>query len=365
VTNLLKKLKLSELSLVDAGANQHAAVTIFKRDNAASEIVKGLYSEGADLRAIDFRDVLSRNQKRKDAREVREEIWPMLDALSESLNSIVVDANVNDKMPAVERQVQAFLDAVREKMPEVEEDLMKIFKDVAAESLGTTKTNVSKEDDKKVSEETKVTVEDLQKRLDETTTNLKKAEALAKMSDDEKAYMAKMSDDDKAAFALMSAEDRKKKMDAAKKSDETIEVDGETISKSAVGAETFALYKRFAAVEKTAKENAERAELAVFEKRAAVELKHLAGDDSLKARVLKSLSEIADTDARSMIEGVLKSKDQANEKLFETIGKSGGNGEENRLDTAAKAIAKSQSITYEQAVVKALEANPELYNEGK
>lgn len=86
--------------------------------------------------------------------------------------------------------------------------------------------------------------EEVQKELDALKAQNAELEALAKMSDDEKSYMDKMSDEDKKKWMQMTPEERKERMRTAKAADERYTtVDGQIIQKSALGAETFALFK--------------------------------------------------------------------------------------------------------------------------
>lgn len=272
---LLEKLRLSELSLVDKGANQHAHVTIFKRDSGSSP----------DNNA----EVLGDNN-------------PV-----EKGEFQLTDKNVN-----VEEVVKS--------------------------------------------------LEDVTKKLEEAEAKLAKAEAIAKMSDGEKAYMDKMDEKDRAAFMEMDEEKRKKKMDDMKKNDETIVVDGETVSKSAVGAAQFAIFKRLADAEAAiAKANAD-AEMSRLEKRAAEELKHLPGTDVEKALMLKSIDAMPEG-ARDVLKAALAKADEKSASDFTTLGKSAGSGKgDTDLEKAVADIRKADpSITEAKAIVKALEANPALY----
>lgn len=88
------------------------------------------------------------------------------------------------------------------------------------------------------------TPEELQKELDAATQQIAELNVLAKMSDDEKSYMKNMSEEDRKAFMELSDEERKKRMKAQKSDDESFEdTDGNTITKSAVGAEAFKIMK--------------------------------------------------------------------------------------------------------------------------
>lgn len=269
----LEKLRLSELSLVDKGANQHAHVTIFKRDSGSPDKNAEVLGDNNPVEKGEFQ---------------------------------LTDKNVN-----VEEVVKS--------------------------------------------------LEDVTKKLQEAEAKLAKAEAYAKMSDGEKAYMDKMDEKDRAAFMEMDEEKRKKKMDDMKKSDETIVVDGETVSKSAVGAAQFAIFKRLADAEAAiAKANA-NAEMSRLEKRAAEELKHLPGTDVEKALMLKSIDAMPEG-ARDVLKAALAKADEKSAGDFTTFGKSAGE-KKAEGDTFAKKVAEIQkrdSVSKSRAMEIAASENPDL-----
>lgn len=241
-----------------------------------------------------------------------------------------------------------------------------------AESLGVTETDNQLEKSN-MSEENKVSVEELQKSLadvtkqnEELAAKLAEAESLSKMSDAEKAYMEKMSDKEKEDWKTMSPEERKRRMGEMKKNDETVEIDGQSISKSAVGEAQFAIFKaqakKIEALEKSAREAVEKAELVGFAKTAREEYGNLPGSDEEKAYLLKAAASL-DENVQNTLNSILKAANKANAGAFETIGKKSSetSNEEEVLEKKAEEIAKRDNISKEQAIRKALEENPELY----
>lgn len=214
-------------------------------------------------------------------------------------------------------------------------------------------------------------LEELQKSFEELQAKLEKAEAekddlvtLSKMSDAEKAYMNGMSDDEKKKFMGLSADERAKKMNDMKKNDETVEVEGQTISKSAVGAEVFSVFKaqaeRIASIEKKAEEDRKEAEQVKLEKRAADELPNLAGTVQAKAKLLKSIGD--DEDALQ----VLKAAEAAAAKAGETHGFTkakdvDGETAEDLINKKAAEIEKRDGISKSEAIAKAWQENPDMY----
>jgi hypothetical protein len=277
----LEKLSLNELSLVDKGANQHASVTIFKRD-ASSGADKG--GSSADSTA-----------ETKD------------------------DPN----MAATEAQVA---------------DLNK-------------------------------SVEALTKSLDDTKAELAKAEAISKMSDAAKTYMKSLDDDAKAKFMSLSTAEQDAKAAKVAKADETLELHGQRIQKSAVGDGVFAVMKAQAAEIQKANERIEKAEneakLQVLAKRADDEFASLPGDRLAKARILKSFETLSDED-RAAAEAMLKAGSSSLAKAFSTVGKNGSPAQaegsaESQLQKKAEEIAKRDNVSVAKAYETAITENPDLY----
>lgn len=223
-------------------------------------------------------------------------------------------------------------------------------------------------------EELKKAQAEFEKAQAELTEKLKKAEEalaeateLAKLSDEEKAFVEKMDAEGKKKFLGMSGEDKKKAMDAVKKNDETVVIAGQSISKSAVGDAAFAVMKAQAEqieeLRELAKAQKEAAEFAKFEK-AATEYKHLPGTDVEKAKLLKA---VAGTEAAAVLETILKAADSAHEKLFTVVGVKKSVVEGSAEDKVKKAVAELRKsdpkLTEEQAFSKALESDPALYEE--
>lgn len=342
---LLEKLRLSELSLVNAGANQHAAVTIMKRADFNTELHEQIvkYYDGSQG-AKDFKILLSDNKKQNKLWEAREELYPLFNALQDSISSTFTDVNLSeqDRQTKIAQSVSDFLIAVREVSPEIEEDLMKTL----AGSSG-----VINPDEVTMSEDVTKKLAEIEKALAEKTAEL------------EKAY--------KDMAEMKAMEEKKKKEMEMKKNDETVEVSGQLISKSAVGAETFAVFKAQAeaiakAEERIAKAE-EAAELALLEKRAAEEFSHLPGSAADHAKVLKAMKAMPEEVAKS-VEAIMKVAEESNAKAFETVGVSKASAEvrsaEEKLEKAAEEIRKSApTMTPEQAIVKAYELHPELVKE--
>jgi hypothetical protein len=334
----LEKLRLNELSLVNAGANQFASVCITKsfEPNPVYESIVKYYSDNPEVK--DFKAILENNRKQKKMWEAREDLYPLLNALSESVSAIAsnVDYTAQMRQSKIETSVNDFMAAVREVLPDIEEELQKMFEELEAGSSG----DINPDGDK-MSEELTKKVAELEKALGETKTEL------------EKAY--------KDMASMKEEEDKKKKMEEMKKNDETVEVSGSKISKSAVGEEQFAIFKALAAEVTKSRDEAEMAKL---EKRAAEEYKHVPGTASDVAKMLKAIGGMEESVAKSF-EAVLKSVEEKNAVAFTTIGKSFGKQTEvaKSFDEKVAEVQKRDGISKSRAMEIAAQENPELVNE--
>lgn len=342
---ILKDFVLTEISGVDRPAQPTAKMTIMKRADFNSELHEEVIkyydpSKGAK----DFNSILIENEKQKRLWEAKEELYPLFEAMQSSISSIVLDDKLSetDRQARIETSVSDFLSAVRDVMPEVEEELMKTFQELNKAGLSTGETveeNMTAEVEKKLAE--------LEKALAEKNVEL------------EKAY--------KDMAEMKAMEEKKKKEMEMKKNDETVEVSGQLISKSAVGDETFAVFKAQAeaiakAEERIAKAE-EAAEMAKLEKRASEEFKHIPGTAADVAKMLKALGGMEEDVAKSF-ESVLKSVDEKNAEAFKTIGFSKSNREVTKSFEAAVAeVQKRENVSKTRAMEIAAQENPDLVNE--
>lgn len=208
----------------------------------------------------------------------------------------------------------------------------------------------------------------------ETTTQLAVLKAKADMTDAEKKQMAGKTDDEVCKFMAKSADERASEIAKAAAGDETVEIDGNTISKRAVGDAQFAIFKsmakRLTDSEAEIKKAREETETATFTKRAEVDFPHLAGSVENRTLVLKHLAK-ADEPTRNAAEAILKAAEATSKLAFEKLGhNNGGEGGAGGTEAETK-IAKRQdeilkaepTLTKAQAYTKALRENPALYAE--
>lgn len=203
--------------------------------------------------------------------------------------------------------------------------------------------------------------------------SLANAEAMAEMTDVEKEYAATLDDEKKKEFMAMTPEKRKELMDSKKGiekpdenvNEETFEMNGKTIKKSAVGEDVFfilkaqkeenELTKQALAKEKDAREMQELAKLA------SGLYPNLPGKDIEKAAVLKSINSMPEN-AKKTLEAMLKAGDEGLKlsKAFDEVGYCAEETsfDENpltKLNKMAEEIAEKEGVSFHTGYMKALE----------
>ncbi|RFC66456.1 hypothetical protein DYI37_03155 [Fulvimarina endophytica] len=372
--SIIRSLTLKEISAVDRPAQVGAKMTIMKRGDppngagqggqdtgaesalfhaGVSAIAKSMMEGGAETFADVYREQVTNR-----------EMWPMVDALQTSISSILNadDLSDADRQSKVEASVSEFLSAVRSKLPASENEVAKALLAAAggAGSNPVTKGAKSMTD--------KPTIESLQKSLDEMKKRAETFEAIAKMSDAEKAHMKDMSEDEKKAFMALSDDDRAKAVKKSAEGDETVEYGGETISKRA-DPRSFAIAKAAKAemedLRKRADAAADEAQMERLTKRADAELGNLPGETIAKAKVLKAVAGMGEED-RATLDAMLKAGNSTLAKAFELSGtRQGSAGDTDirkRREDALSEIMKRDNCTKSKAMETLASEQPELVN---
>lgn len=348
--HVFTEFDLSEISAVDKPAQEGAMAAIIKRDDSLAGMIEKMIEP--DEGAASFVDILADNERRKEYWETTEEFWPMLDALSESVRSIVADAQLSRdaRRAMIATSVDDFLGAVLQKIPDAEQTLRRFLSEPA-----TAKGEKPEKEDDDMADKP----EDMQKEL---AAAIKRAEsAEAKIAKAEEAAQAAQASADEAKAALDAF-----KAAEIEKNDETVLVGGKEIRKSAVGDDAFAALKEQAA--EIAKAN-KAARVAKFAKQAEESYPSLPGEPVAKAAGLMAM-EAMDKDARSALETMLAAGEEAMRGRFSAIGKSGDgktsgtvSKAEALIEDVAKEIAKRDGCDMFTARTKAYEERPDLYNE--
>jgi hypothetical protein len=318
----LKNLRLRAIAAVDDPCQEHAKALIIKRradpvDRPATAAFVAKYicdDDGAHT----FQEVLDENK-------FSQEVWPCVDALSQSIRSIVGDTSLTggEREAKIGASVEQFLSAVRDISPEVSKQL--------AELCG-----------KKEEGPMPKTIEELQADVTKLTSDVTTANSRA---DTEKARAEKAESDLKAEQAAHG--ETKKALTAA--TDETITVGDVELKKSEVGEASFKVSKALAA---------ER-DMARIEKRVETEFRHVVGSATEKAKVLKLVNDLPeDNETRKALEAILKSAEKMVALGFENTGSRGGveptvKAAQATFDQKVKDIAKRDEIPEHQAMRKA------------
>lgn len=192
------------------------------------------------------------------------------------------------------------------------------------------------------------------RQLEELTKRAERAERLAKLSDGEKAHLDTLADDTaKDKFLAKSADDRKAELDAiakAKQDADPVEyttADGIELRKSA-GPALIAMAKSNDALRKQNEDLSKKLEQEALEKRAEAELPNLPGTAAERAALLKSVESITDEDQRKAALAALKAGSNAMSKAFSFSGH-GGESPAGTPEAELEKLAKSHN-----------EANPKL-----
>jgi hypothetical protein len=330
---VLNKIELTEISAVDRPCQEHAKVTIMKRaddphlvSKSDTDLAGGSAgdhtSTGANMATGDDAKVATLEKEVADLEKLLEDMSKQLDTSGTSGG----DADARS------------------------EEIEKTLGDLTAK------------------------VEELTKALSDKDEELELAKKTSTLTDDEKEHLGKQtSAKDKEAFLSMSAEDRKKAMKKAADGDETLSIAGRTITKSVVGEDQFAIFKKQAediatAQTELAKERDARV-MSDLRKRADDEFPHVPGSVDDRASMLKAMSAM-DGDIRRSFETVLKQSEALAKKAFETVGVKDPkelaalekrNSDGNEFEKKISEIASRDKIGKTEAMQKARGEYPDLF----
>ncbi len=146
----------------------------------------------------------------------------------------------------------------------------------------------------------------VKKAVDEMAVKLTKSESLAGMNDSQKEFYNKLDDAGKENFLKMSNEDKDKEVEKVKKSDDSFVADGQTIMKSVVGPEVFAIMKsqndRIEKAERASLEAIEKSKDQFFQKKATEMFTNLPGTPETQGAVLKAIDGLPEDVQKNAIE---------------------------------------------------------------
>lgn len=309
---ILKDIVLNEISGVTKPAQAPALATIMK--SAEFGIIEKWFDPEVNYATATLQSLMSSEDRREDFAEIKNKIYSALEALGDGIAGVSSDDSLTpeDKNVKIASFVSDFVSCVNEKLTEDEIETV-------TKSL----------------EENMAEIDDLKKALAEKAAELEKACA------------------DNAAMKVEM--DKKKKMEEMKKNDETVEVNGATVSKSAVGDEQFVIFKSLAAEIKKARDEAD---FVKFEKRASEEFAHLPGTPADIAKMLKAISGL-DAEVAKSVEAVMKAAEGANAEAFKTVGVKKGEIAKS-YDQAVDEVMKRDKVTKSVAIETVGRENPDL-----
>lgn len=354
----LKGLSFDEVSFVGQGANQPAFVSIIKMEGGQEELEKRMFEE-----------VLSEITEDEKLWKYCEELFINNRALSQSVSSIIHDEKIEDKKSAILQSLQQFVQVFTSMV--IDTDVIKSLESIFAPSGEIKQTQE---------------VEVMEK-------GLKFYKAYSALTDEQKVVFDKM--DEAAQEALLKTEgDAEVDVDALKKSldgkkvskkrtvppvsDETFEMDGETISKSVVGEVAFKLLKAQGERMTILEKQAEDANRLAKEERDARILKELSeeavklwpnlpGTAVEKGEILRAIRALPENVQKAQL-AMLASGNSTSSVLFKEAGH-GGQGDEGtpveKLNKLAKELAEKTGVDFHKAYTDVLETpvGKQLYEE--
>jgi cation transport regulator ChaB len=333
-----------------------------KADAIAKAMYGGIVEANGGTGAVSFRSLLAQNEERRREWAAHEKLYPLFDALRDSIQRIAADHDLptGAKMIMARESVQDFMDTVAAEMPNVEQELVKLLKespafagfyeDAGGDPSGTT-SDVEKENIMDVNKQ----LADLQTQVTQLTKSLEAA--TAKVTELEAAKTKAEADlaTEKAAHAALT-----KSVEIAK-TDETILIkQGDkdvTVRKSEVGDGAWAMFK--SQQERIEKAEAERTEV-VFTKRAETELSGLKGTVLEKGKALLAIeTSIKDEPTRKTVMEMLKSGVAAMSQLMTSTGQDpnpnlDGTDPISKLNSMAKAKSDAEKIDFHKAYSEVL-----------
>ena len=213
----------------------------------------------------------------------------------------------------------------------------------------------------KTAEEIAAEAQAVEKRVADAEARAERAEALASMTDVQKAHYGTLSPEAQAEFLGASSEVRDAAVEKAAGDDPVVytTLAGEEIRKSA-GSLLLNLAKRAdeseqnLAIEKAARERE------VFAKRAKDELSNLPGEESAQVALLKAIAGIPDEADRKAVGEIITAANSGVSKAFETAGtvtgsEGGASDAESKLEKMAQSHFESNGGSFHKSYRAVLE----------
>lgn len=311
--NILRRLKIMELSGVDAGASPDARVVLVKRADIAPLVALcKMYGSTLDdeAKATSFREALANNLRREMEWKVDERMYPLFDALRETVMSAAKTLEGEALEEQLTENVMEFLRSARTAMQGDEEEVEMAEHSKMTEEMKSRyeELKASGMDDKEAQAQAmrELTKQEGHMDLNELKDSLASMEAQVDALNKRNEVLAKALD----AAGYDVGEDGAVEKRAAP---EMVEVDGEMVEKRLVPEPVL---RKLAKVDDLEKRDHER----TLEKRGAAELPDLAGSDIAKGRLLEAVGKLPEAEATEMLE-TLKAANGFAKAHFQAIGK--------------------------------------------
>ena len=313
-----------------------------KKGDDLADTLANLFIEKSDVASATFGEAWFQ-------RQVGQTIWPMLDAFRQSACSIIEDESLDQKakVDKIKQSAAEFVAMVQQWVPAAMPAVQKALADG------------SKENEMEKAE--------LEAKVADLTKKLETADAVLKLSADERSHYDGLDETGRAAFLAKSADARATEIadKAAKNS---------VIYKALDGAEyrqsddpRLVQMAKDRDIEKKRTDGLiEKAELSEFTKSAETVYGDLPGEPLAKAKGLRAIAKLDEAD-RNAIETMLKAGNKALGDLTKARGYSGPGrmegGAEQQFNAAASEFAKGKDMTREAAAAKFAETpeGQELY----
>lgn len=368
IAGVMTKFKISELSGVDRPAQSGARATIMKRDytaderKAAADAGEAMPDGSFPIKTKDdLKNAVQSHGRAADPAKAKTHIIARAKALG-ATDQLPDDWEVKKADPGHhDGQGVPMSNAIKK-------------------ALGLADTATDTEVEAAIIKLASSELKEANAKLAKAESDLALANKIAKMAPAVREHYEVLLKADKKKdaedLADMGADDAMEKVKKLAAGDETVVIEGRTISKRAVGEDMFAVMKSQAAridasaaeIKKARDETAQ----AGFAKRATEEFGHLAGTPDERASVLKFL-DAAPTEVKTAAEAIFKAAEGHAKFAFSRAGAGGGkpagDGDtaEEKLTKLAKEYEKSHSttpgMTFAKAYDAVAQANPQLYEE--
>lgn len=338
--NIMRAFKMDEISAVDRPAQAHAKATILKRDFTTDErqnladkdqaMPDGSYPIAS---TSDLKNAVQAFGRAKNPDAVKAHIIRRARALG-ATDSLPADWGVSKG----------------EGGPGMPDDVKKQVEDLTA----------------KVTELT-TKVADVEKERDALKAEAEYQKAKANCPPDEKEMMDNMDEENAKKFLALTPEQRKAEIAKRKSGDESVVIEGQTIFKSKVGPEMFAVMKaqakKIADTDSALKKAQEEAVHASFVKMAQDNYSHLPGTDDQKAKVLSHLGKL-EGELAEVATKMLTAGEGAMKSAFSKLGHGGGRpgaGDPNEFEKKVSEIIARDKCSRTVAMQKARQEFPDIF----